>query len=256
MNQSTRSSQIQEELDYRVAIADCFLDMSESCILKHAYDDALKYVDLAVNLFNALNRDLSSVRVETNLRAIAKQLPKVNDRDKAHVEPDGSFHKPGCLHVLDEAHAFGGHTAMATRWIQLDGGDRIHSVVLLSQRSAPPVELTRAVRESGGDIYTADQKSSLLEQAAWLRGLARKLATYVILHIHPANSIAAVAFGNEGGPPVLLVNHSAHVFWVGASATDIVVNCRGSRLEEHWTRVHRGAKNCATIPSLFWNPNI
>lgn|GEM_PF-2966230 len=246
MSRSTKSSQIEEELDYRASIAECFLDLSESCILNHAYDDALKYTDLAIDLFDCLNRDLSYMRIETSLRSIANFLPARKEMDC--VEPLDPFRKPVCLHVLNEAPAFGGLVRMATRWIQLDGDARIHSVALLSQKSAPPPELVHAVRESGGMIYIADQKSSPLQHAVWLRDLARKLATYVILHIHPTSSLAAVAFGNNGGPPVLLVNHAAHIYWVGASVPDIIVNCRGSRLEEHWTKTHRGAKNCATIP--------
>jgi len=248
VNQSTRGAQIQEELDYRVAIADCFLDQSEACILNHAYDDALKYIDLAVHVFNNLSGDLSSLRIETNLRAIANSLSTYMGKENAHVEPPGFFSKPVCLHVLNEAVAFGGQIAMATRWMRLDRGARTHSVVLLSQKSPPPAELVQAVSESGGAIYNADQKLFPLQRAAWLRELARNLATYVILHIDTTDLIAAVAFGAEGGPPVLLVNHAAHTFWVGASAPDMVVNCRGSRLEEHWTKVHRGVKNCATIP--------
>src|SRR5262245_20354781 len=196
MSRSTRSSQIEEELDYHAAIAECFLDLSESCILAHAYEDALKYIDLAIDLFDSLNRDLSFMRIETSLRTIANFLPPGKEKDC--VDPVAPYRKPVCLHVLNEAPAFGGHVRMATRWIQLDGDARIHSVALLTQESAPSPELVQAVTESGGIIYTADQQSSLLQQAAWLRDLARNLATYVVLHIHPTNSLAAVAFGNKG----------------------------------------------------------
>ena len=46
----------------------------------------------------------------------------------------------------------------------------------------------------------------------------------------------------------MLVNHTAHTFWVGSSIVDLVVNCRGSALEETWTVRHRGIPRCATIP--------
>jgi hypothetical protein len=239
-------SNTQEELDYRAAIADYFLDLSETCILDHVYEDALKYIELAVHSFNNLNGDLSSLRIETSLRALANSLSK--EPEKPHGSPIDPIRKPSCLHVMNEASAFGGLISMATRWIQIDGGAMIHSVALLSQQLSPPAALIQAVSESGGAIYTADLKSSPLQRAAWLRDLAGKLATCVILHIDSCNLIAAIAFSNKGGPPVLLVNHPGHMFWVGASVADIVVNCRGSRLEEHWTKVHRGAKNCATIP--------
>jgi hypothetical protein len=246
MNRSTKSSQIQEELDYRAALADSFIDLGEACIFRHAYDDALKYIELATHFFNNLAGDLSSVRVETSLRALASLLP--NEREERRAETVAPPGKPVCLHVMNEASAFGGLISTATRWIKIDGGARVHSVALLSQQLPPPAELVQAVSESGGQIYIADQKSSPLQRAAWLRNLARKLATHVALHIDSCNLIAAIAFNSKCGPPVLLVNHPGHMFWVGVSAADFVVNVRGSQLETHWTKVHRGAKNCVTIP--------
>ena len=246
MNQAKWSSQIREELDCRAALADCFLDLSDSCVYNQAYEDAVKYLDLGIGFFIAQNRDLSSLRIESSLRAIANLLPVVQEKaDARPLHPSG---RPVCLHVLKEAFAFGGHTAMAARWIKTDSDDRVHSVVLLSQQQSPPVELVQAVSESGGEIFIADRRSAPLRQAAWLRELARNHADYVILHVDTTNLIASIAFGKEIGPPVLMVNHAAHIFWVGVSAPDVIVNCHGSRLEEHWTKVHRGAKNCATIP--------
>ena len=60
--------------------------------------------------------------------------------------------------------------------------------------------------------------------------------------------ICGVAFGIDGGPPVLLVNHSAHIFWTGASIADLVVNCRGSALEGIWATAYRGIARYATVP--------
>ncbi len=254
MTWSARSSEIQEGLDYRAAIANYYLDLSESCILNRAYDDALNCVNLAILLLAFQNRDLSSLRIEAILRAVADTIPTKNE--KVQIESAGPVRKPVCLHVLRSASAFGGLVRMVTRWIQLDGDTRIHSVALLSQHSTPPpAELAQAVSESGGAIYFADQKSTFLQRAVWLRELACNLATHVALHFDPYNWIASVAFGSKGGPPVLLVNHTAHLFWAGASAPDIVVNCRGSQLEEYWTKIHRGAMSCVTIPIPLLEPD-
>ena len=252
MSQSAKSSRIREELDYRAALAGSFIDMGEACIFDHAYDDALKYIEIATHFFNNLAGDLSSLRVEASLRALASLLP--NEREERRAETVGPSRKPVCLHVMNEASAFGGLISTATRWIKIDGGARTHSVALLSQQLPPPAELVQAVSESGGQIYIADQNSSPLQRAAWLRSLARRLATCVALHIDSCNLIAAVAFNSKGGPPVLLVNHPGHMFWVGVSAADFIVNVRGSQLETHWTKVHRGAKNCVTIPVPLLEP--
>jgi hypothetical protein len=137
---------------------------------------------------------------------------------------------------------------MLTRWIQIDAGARIHSVALIDQQFPPPAELVRAVSESGGEIYIADQKLSPFQQAAWLRSLARRMASCVVLHVDHCSLTAPIAFGSKGGPPVLVVNYPGHLFWAGISMADVVANVRGSQLEEYWTKVLRGAKNCVTIP--------
>jgi hypothetical protein len=104
------------------------------------------------------------------------------------------------------------------------------------------------VRHSGGTVKIADPESTLISRAQWLRKTAWEEADCVVLHIGNSEVIAPVAFGIAGGPPVLLMNHAAHVFWTGASVADIVLNCRGSNLEIEWTHSYRGARQCATLP--------
>ena len=113
-----------------------------------------------------------------------------------------------------------------------------------------PASIQEAVENSGGRIHIADPAASLVNRAVWLRRLAAEDANYVILHVQLADVICGVAFGVPGGPPVMLVNHSAHLFWNGASTTDQVVNCRGSELEVFWSAAYRGIglSRCAIVP--------
>ena len=76
----------------------------------------------------------------------------------------------------------------------------------------------------------------MLSRAQWLRRLALSTCDYVILHVDVADVIAPCAFGAAGGPPVILVNHTAHIFWTGTATSDVVANCRGSELEHRWTQ--------------------
>ena len=247
-----RNLQIEQELDYQAAVANWLLDLSDSSLLSSAHNDAIRWVQLAADVLYSQNRYVSSVRMETTLRFLATLLPEARQRTSAE---DGTKKKT-CLHVLNEAFAFGGHTAMATRWMQQDGESRIHSVVLLNQRTPVSSELVQTVSATGGHIYSADPNASLFERAAWLRTLACEQASYVILHLDVNDVIGALAFGRNGGPPTLLVNHAAHIFWVGSSVADRVVNCRGSKLEEYWTTMHRGAVACATIPIPLTDPDV
>lgn len=237
---------IQPKLDYADAIADCFLDFGEASNREGNLEEGLKYTYVAANILSRQNRTLSSPRVESNLRFVASRL--IADNDSRPLAPSKTKRKEVCLHVLNEALPAGGHTAMAIRWMKNDSAERIHSVALLSQEIPVPIGLLEAATLSGGRVYEAAPCDTFLSRAAWLRNLSRDIATYIILHIDVCDVICGAAYGTKGGPPVLLVNHAAHIFWTGISIADLVVNCRGSALEGLWTTTYRGSARCATVP--------
>ena len=237
---------IQTKLDYADAIAEWFLDIGEARSREGDLEDGLKYTYIAATILARQNRTLSSLRVDSNLRFVASRL--IADNDSRPIAPSKTRRKEVCLHVLNEALPAGGHTTMAIRWIRNDSAERAHSVALLSQEIPIPDGLLEAVTHSGGSVYKANPGDTFLSRAAWLRNLSRDTATYVILHIDASDVICGSAFGTKGGPPVLLVNHAAHLFWTGASIADLVVNCRGSALEGLWTMTHRSSSRCATVP--------
>ena len=246
--------EIQNKLDYAQAIADWFLELGDGHIGRGNFEEALKCNYIAGGILMLQNRDLVSVRIESNLRLVADRLAK-----RGMLQQDAPIRtgRPErCLHVLTEALPAGGLTAMASRWMRNDGGGRVHSVALLSQEVPVPVSLQQEVENSGGRIHTADPAGSLVNRAVWLRRLATEDANYVILHVGPADVICGVAFGIPGGPPVMLVNHAAHIFWSGASTTDQVVNCRGSELEVFWSATYRGVgfSRCAIVPIPLLDP--
>ena len=246
-------SNIQTQLDYADAIADWFLEIGE--IYDHNSDPLkkLKCTYIAANILHRQNRTLSSVRIESNLRSVAENLIEYTGSLVAITR--NSDQKEVCLHVMNEALPAGGLSAMPIRWMQNDRGGRIHSVALLSQKLPVPDALLQAVSNSGGSIYTANPSDSFLHRAAWLKKLAYNFANYIILHIDVDDVICGVAFGIKGGPPVLLVNHSAHVFWTGASIADLVVNVRGSDLEGLWAASYRGVSSYSTVPIPLLEPN-
>jgi len=131
------------------------------------------------------------------------------------------------LHVITEAYPTGGHTQNAWRWIE-DDRARAHSVALTRQRSLPvPGPLTDAVAASGGNLTRLDRNGADLISRA--RHLAELAATFdeVVLHVHPFDILPLIAFGvSEERPPVVFVNHADHVFWLGVSVADVVVQGR------------------------------
>jgi hypothetical protein len=234
----------QKKLDYTDAIAEWFLELAETSSASGDLETGLTYIQLAGAVLCRQSRTLSSPRLESALRFVAEKLA---ERSPSRRRPPPSHgQKPVCLHVIDEALSAGGLTAMAMNWMRSDP-TRVHSAALLSQAVPVPEALMQTIHNSGGSLHKADPSDSLLTRAAWLKKLANESADLIVLHISVTDVIAGAAFGVNGGPPLMLVNHAAHIFWTGACIPDRVANCRGSALEETWTDTYRDLR-CATVP--------
>ncbi len=242
----TAHGSVQDALNYAEAVADWLLEQGEARLASGDVNAAMHFTHAAACILSRQNRLLASVRVESILQGVARLLP---DRTfRAEDVADEASTPNGCLHVLTEALPAGGLTAMATRWIENDTSGRKHFAALLSQSVSVPAALQEAVAETGGRVYSSAPESTLADKALWLRALARAKAAHVVLHVDVSDVICPAAFGIEGGPPVMLVNHSAHVFWTGGSVADLVLNCRGSALEEAWAFRYRGLPRVASVP--------
>jgi hypothetical protein len=184
---------------------------------------------------------LVSPALESLLLALAERLPVPGPWAGRAAAPRR------WLHVLTRTYPVGGHTALATRWIRSDpDGDR-HSVMVLAQEGDPPSEaLLAAARATGGQVWVQGPELGLLERATRLRAAAWDGHDVVVLHVHPQDVTAGVAFGVPGGPPVVFLNHADHIFWVGGGAADLVVHIRP--LAEEWTRRYRGTQRTALLP--------
>lgn len=158
-------------------------------------------------------------------------------------------HPGNVLHVLTQAYSIGGHTRLVWRWIQRDV-DRRHSVVFTRQgASAVPQKLVDAVRKSGGELVQLDARVG--GPISWARVLRRLAVRYdqVVLHIHPADVIALMAFADRRElPPIIFLNHSDHLFWLGVAISDVVVHLRESAIT--LSRQLRGVEKerCIVVP--------
>jgi glycosyltransferase involved in cell wall biosynthesis len=178
--------------------------------------------------------------------ALEKILIEVAARLPVPADPAPRSGSNRWLHVMDQAYALGGHTALVERWTELDRrGDR-HRVLLLSQRGTIPPHLVEAIRDAGGDVTALDSGAPLIDRALRLRQEAWRYADRVVLHVHPWSVLPVVALGVAGGPPVILLNHLSQAFWVGGSVADLVLSLRDSALD--WSRAYRGITRNALLP--------
>lgn len=223
-----------ERVLYRNDIFHWCLRNAQRCVNSRDTEKALHWDHLAAQIASLHCEPLVSWELESHLLKIAAELPipPITSRQPA----EGKRY----LHVVTCALPYGGHTAMMRRWVQLDPEQNRHSVVTLEQTTPVPASLARAIKKTGGEILQMNQAASLLDRARALRELAWQDCDVLVLHIHPQDVVATVALGIPGGPRVLFINHGAHKFWVGGVISDLVLNCRGSALENKWTEYYRG----------------
>lgn len=130
------------------------------------------------------------------------------------------------LHVVSELLPVGGLTNMLTRWVGEDK-DRVHSVAAIHHRGDLPPATVEAVKRTGGTIHRINRTPGY--QLAWaeaLRTLAREYDA-VVIDIYGQDPVAIMAFAEPDKlPPVMYLNHGDHLFWLGASIADVVLNMR------------------------------
>ncbi len=133
------------------------------------------------------------------------------------------------LHITTEIYGTGGHSCYLDRWIQNTFDTSVHSLISTAQTDEVSPSLKNTLDTSGGWYLSLPELSSdLAEQALLLRLLGQNWADVIVLFAHPFDPLPTVAFGVQDGPPVALINHADHAFWLGASVADVVVDYHAS----------------------------
>ncbi len=192
----------------------------------------------------------ASLDLELLLLEVAQQLEKrtaSSTLDFSGAPAHGENGMPNVLHVMTYAFATGGHTKVVERWIRYSADTAAQSLVLTEQTNPLPATLASSVTKAAGfTLSLANGSADLLQRAALLRRIAQRWADVVVLHVHPHDTLPTVAFGNEDGPPVVLFNHADHVFWLGVSVVDLVLDMHP--LGQQLTRDRRGIQETTVLP--------
>jgi hypothetical protein len=217
--------------------------VAEDRLAQGRYDEAAAWAQIAADYAWRNHPGLfASPRLEQVLRAVARAtVPLSRDGRRAHPPRR-------VLHVLTEAYALGGHTRFTWRWMGLDDS-RSHSVVLTrSPREMVPRGLKEAVHSRGGTLGVLDTGDGLVASARRLRELAGEFDA-VVLNTHPFDAIPTIALADRGdGPPVVMVNHADHVFWLGVGVADVVACIRDSGLALATRRRSIDPSRCVVLP--------
>ena len=151
--------------------------------------------------------------------------------------------KNSTLHVVSRTYSTGGHTRVIERWLEASDESEIHSIATLRQGPIGD-RLLSAINARGGNVHRFSGIPFPINKAKWLRNKARAYSR-VIFHVHPDEVAHALAFGDKSFPkPTYHYNHADHVFWVGASIADCVLELRewGKALSVAERQVRRTVK--------------
>lgn len=190
---------------------------------------------------------LNSKKIEDELVGIAQQHG---------VELAQSTEQDTVLHVMTACWVVGGHTQVVRRWVENSPSTQKHSVVFISQpnpETDTPVQLKNAVRAKNGDLIYLDKSLSFVEKALKLRQIASGFEK-IILHVHMEDIVPILAFGTqEFKRPIVYFNHGDHLFWLGVSIADLVVNFRTSAAAV--SKKFRKVKNNYVLPLPIDEPD-
>jgi hypothetical protein len=187
----------------------------------------------------------SSLEVERVLNSIGGTLDALVCHGDLSTDRYGQS-KRHVLHVISSCYHLGGHTRAMSRMIVSTSDECVSSVVITTGGQLIPEWLIDSVNASGGMIHRLDHNELLLHRARTLRGIAKKWADLIVLHIDPNDVLANLAFSHDIAAPIVLFNHADHVFWYGATIADTVGEIRpaGRQL----SRARRGVLYSKDLP--------
>lgn len=158
------------------------------------------------------------------------------------------------LHVASEILPVGGLTNNLAHWLQADVS-RTHSLAVINQRLAIPGKVANEIVRSGGKIHYINRTAG--HQIAWARKLREVSQGYdaVVLHAYGQDPVPVMAFAEpDRRPPVLLLNHADHLFWLGASIADVVLNMREVAQDLAIARRGVAAERNVVLPTVVSTP--
>ena len=155
-------------------------------------------------------------------------LPRANPQGHTLQRPTlPADRRRKVLHVATTVNDVGGHTRLIANWIRNDR-ESCHSVVITATwinqgRSVIPDWLEGAVAGSGGSLVRLPS-DGVVTRAHRLREIVQANVDMVMLHHHPSDVVPILAFAVAWCPPVAIVDQAAHLFWLGSSVADVVID--------------------------------
>lgn len=182
------------------------------------YEDAANYAkNLCRYAWLNFTGYYSIWKIEHYLNIVGNKIPKL----ESYNTPKNNK----VLHICSEIYETGGHTKLVFNWIKNDP-EKEHFIAITRPRKN---------EERVAEIYQFDFDKVKLLEGKTTCALAYQLKKYaneyqyIVLHIHPDDVIPLLAFSDvDFKIPIIYNNHADHIFWIGNSIIDILVQIRNS----------------------------
>jgi hypothetical protein len=225
---------------------------SQRYLTHSRYDAAATFAEVAAHFATWNHTGLfASSALERLLATIASRaIPHTDSVVQASVTG-----RTRVVHVASMVAGLAGLQHLLRRWIQHDNNSSHTVIVSQPSRGSCPPSLAEEVAASGGEIHeVGNESTSLVGRARRIRELAQA-GDIAVLHLQTEDVAPILAFaGWHERPPVMLVNHADHAFWLGASVVDLVVNLRESGLTLCRTRRGIDRERLGLLPTLLDPP--
>lgn len=204
---------------------------------RHYFERSLKYADLlfknneneeCVKYISHISKYAwsnftgyySNWKLEGLLNHIGDELPKLATYERVR---NGKV-----LHIASELYVTGGHTKLLFNWIKNDTTKQ-HSVVT-TRLNTTQLELIANEYSVHCELFELNG-CNLLEKSFDLKKVAHNFE-FIILHTHPDDVIPVLAFSDKKfKTPIIFNNHADHIFWLGNSIIDVLIQIRNVNIE-------------------------
>ncbi|TWP30652.1 hypothetical protein ETU09_01230 [Apibacter muscae] len=202
----------------------------DSCIItarallkEGLYHDCILYLNKLVSFAN--NNFIgyyANWELEELLNILGSKIIPDNSKNNIREKKKNDL---SILHIVSEIYPTGGHTKLLFNWIELDE-DNIHSVITTRMTIDALIDVSQKYPLNKKINYQELQEKEFIAKIIELNQSVKNYDR-IILHIHPDDIIPVIALSDKNiQTPVLFLNHADHLFWVGISIVDCLVQIR------------------------------
>lgn len=227
------------------------LVLAELLLKEGDYNNAAIFInDIAKFAWDNCTGYYVNWELENLLNQIGYQI--FNDESLAKINKE-KHEGLNVLHVASELYNTGGHTRFLFHWVKTDKENQNKIIVTRQSEKNLPHANIELAGLTLDDFVFLDDSQNFIGKASQLRNIAQSYDV-VILHIHPYDVIPVMAFSTKDVPPIAFLNHADHIFSIGMSIADLVLQIRKASIEVD--KVKRNPRKQFFLPIPIPDDNV